>query len=50
MHEAAEGHAEVTSNAKRLIDILEVRDGAASILEGGRETFLQRKGRYGFDQ
>lgn len=50
MHEATEGHAEVTSNTKGLIDILEIRDSVASILEGGKETFLQRKGRYGFDQ
>lgn len=40
----------MTSNAKGLIDILEIRDSVASILEGGKETFLQRKGRYGFDQ
>ena len=40
----------MTSNAEGLIDILEVRDGTASILEGRKETFLRRKGRYGFDQ
>ena len=50
MHEATEGHAEVTSNTRGLIDILEIRDSVASMLEGGKETFLQRKGRYGFDQ
>lgn len=50
MHEATEGHAEVTSNTKGLIDILEIRDSVASILECGKETFLQRKGRYRFDQ
>jgi len=49
MHEATEGHAEVTSNTRGLIDILEIRDSVASMLEGGKETFLQRKGRYGFD-
>lgn len=50
MHKATEGHAEVTSNAKGLIDILDIRDSVASILEGGKGTFLQLKGRYRFDQ
>lgn len=50
MHKATEGHAEVTSNAKGLIDILDIRDSVASILEGGKGTFLQLKERYGFDK
>lgn len=47
--EASEDHAEMPASAQGSIDIPEIRDRVANILEGGREAFLQRKEKYGFD-
>jgi hypothetical protein len=42
-------HAEMPLEAQGSIDIPEIRDQVANILEGGREAFMQRKEKYGFD-
>lgn len=47
--EASEDHAEMPASAQGSIDMPEIRDRVANILEGGREAFLQRKEKYGFD-
>ncbi len=41
--------SEIPSNMQGSIDIPEIRDHAASILEGGEEAFTQRRQKYGFD-
>lgn len=46
--EVAEGHAQMPENAQGAIDVAEVRDKAAIILEGGKAAFNQRKAKYGF--
>ena len=46
---ASEDHAEMPVEAQGSIDIPAVRDQVASILEGGKEAFMQRKEKYGFD-
>ena len=46
--EAADGQAQMPENAQGAIDVAEVRDKAAIILEGGRAAFNQRKAKYGF--
>ena len=46
---ASEDRAEMPIAAQGSIDIPEIRDQVASILEGGREAFMQRKEKYGFD-
>ena len=46
---ASEDHAEMTVDAQGSIDIPAIRDQVASILEGGKEAFMQRKEKYGFD-
>ncbi|MGI6639048.1 MAG: TrlF family AAA-like ATPase [Desulfobulbus sp.] len=46
--EAAEGQAQMPVEAQGAIDVPEVRDKAAIILEGGRAAFNQRKAKYGF--
>lgn len=46
---ASEDHAEMTDDAQGSIDIPAIRDQVASILEGGKEAFMQRKEKYGFD-
>lgn len=46
--EAAEGQAQMPSEAQGAIDVPEVRDKAAIILEGGKAAFNQRKAKYGF--
>jgi hypothetical protein len=35
--------------AQGSIDIPAIRDQVTSLLEGGREAFMQRKEKYGFD-
>ncbi len=42
-------HAEMPLEAQGSIDIPAIRDQVASILEGGKEAFMQRKEKYGFD-
>ena len=46
---AFEDCAEMPVEAQGSIDIPAVRDQVASILEGGKEAFMQRKEKYGFD-
>ena len=46
---ASEDRAEMPAEAQGSIDIPLVRDQVASILEGGKEAFMQRKAKYGFD-
>ena len=47
--EVSEDHAEMPASAQGSIDIPEIRDKVANILEGGKEAFMQRKEKYGFD-
>ena len=42
-------HAEMLAEVQGSIDIPEIRDQVANILEGGKEAFMQRKEKYGFD-
>jgi hypothetical protein len=46
--EAADGQAQMPVESQGAIDVPEVRDKAAIILEGGRAAFNQRKAKYGF--
>ena len=46
---ASEDRAEMPVNAQGSIDIPAIRDQVANILEGGKEAFMQRKEKYGFD-
>lgn len=46
--QAADGQAQMPLDAQGAIDIPDVRDNAAIILEGGRAAFNQRKTKYGF--
>lgn len=46
---ASEDRAEMPVEAQGSIDIPAIRDRAASILEGGKEAFMQRKEKYGYD-
>lgn len=46
---ATEDRAQMPIEAQGSIDIPAIRDPVANILEGGREAFLQRKEKYGFD-
>jgi energy-coupling factor transporter ATP-binding protein EcfA2 len=46
---ATEDHAEMPPTAQGSIDIPAIRDQVTSLLEGGREAFMQRKEKYGFD-
>ncbi|MCG8047518.1 MAG: ATPase [Candidatus Thiodiazotropha endolucinida] len=46
---ATEERAEMSIDAQGSIDIPVIRDQVASILEGGKEAFMQRKEKYGFD-
>ena len=46
--QATDGQAQMPLDAQGAIDIPEVRDNAAIILEGGRAAFNQRKTKYGF--
>ena len=44
-----EGRANISEELQGSIDIPEVRNQVAKILEGGKKAFLQRKEKYGFD-
>lgn len=46
---ASENHAEMPIGAQGSIDIPEIRNQVANILEGGKEAFMLRKEKYGFD-
>ena len=46
---ASEDHAEMPVEVQGSIDIPAIRDQVARILEGGKEAFMQRKEKYGFD-
>ena len=46
---AFEDRAEMPVAVQGSIDIPAIRDQVARILEGGKEAFMQRKGKYGFD-
>ena len=46
---ASEDRAEMAVDAQGSIDIPAIRDQVARILEGGKEAFMQRKEKYGFD-
>ena len=46
--ESADGQAQMPDEAQGGIDVPEVRDKAAIILEGGRAAFYQRRAKYGF--
>ena len=46
---ASEDRAEMPVEAQGSIDIPLIRDHVTSILEGGKEAFMQRKEKYGFD-
>ena len=46
---AAEDRAEMSVEVQGSIDIPAICDQVASILEGGKEAFMQRKEKYGFD-
>ena len=44
-----EGRANISEELQGSIDIPEIRNQVAKILEGGKKAFLQRKEKYGFD-
>lgn len=46
--DASEGQSHMPANAQGAIDVPEVRNKAAIILEGGKAAFNQRKAKYGF--
>jgi hypothetical protein len=46
---ATEDCAEMPPTAQGSIDIPAIRDQVTSLLEGGKEAFMQRKEKYGFD-
>lgn len=46
--EARDGQAYMPSESQGAIDVTQVRDKAADILEGGKTAFNQRKAKYGF--
>ena len=46
---ASEDHAEMPVDKQGSIDVPAIRDRVANILEGGKEAFMQRKEKYGFD-
>jgi len=46
--EAREGQAYMPFESQGAIDVTQVRDKAADILEGGKTAFNQRKAKYGF--
>ena len=46
---ASEDGAEMPVDEQGSIDIPAIRDRVANILEGGKEAFMQRKEKYGFD-
>ena len=46
---ASDDRAEMPINEQGSIDIPAIRDRVANILEGGKDAFMQRKEKYGFD-
>ena len=46
--EAHEGQSYMPAESQGAIDVPQVRDNAANILEGGKTAFNQRKAKYGF--
>ena len=46
---ASEEHAKMPRDVQGSIDIPTIRDRAAGVLEGGKEAFMQRREKYGFD-
>ncbi|MCI0556772.1 MAG: DNA repair protein, partial [Anaerolineae bacterium] len=46
--EEDEGQARMPSGSQGAIDVPQVRDKAADILEGGKTAFIQRKAKYGY--
>lgn len=46
--EAQEGQSKMPSESQGAIDVTQIRDKAANILEGGRTAFNQRKVKYGY--
>jgi len=46
--EAREGRAYMPPESQGAIDVMQVRDKAANILEGGKTAFNQRKAKYGY--
>ena len=46
--EASDGQAQMPNESQGAIDVPQVRDKAAVILEGGKAAFNQRKAKYGF--
>jgi len=46
--QAGEDQAGMPDDFQGAVDVPEIREQAASILEGGREAFIQRKEKYGF--
>ncbi len=49
VYSASEEHAEMPISVQGSIDTPTIRDHVASILEGGKNAFMQRKEKYGFD-
>ena len=45
---ATESHGSLDASAQGSIDVPFIRDNVATILEGGREAFMQRKAKYEF--
>jgi ABC-type lipoprotein export system ATPase subunit len=46
--EVKDGQPEMPSESQGAIDVIQVRDKAANILEGGKAAFNQRKAKYGY--
>lgn len=47
--QVADGHGEIPEKLQGAVDLPEIQQMAAEILEGGRSAFMQRKDKYGFD-
>ncbi len=46
--QVVDGHAEIPEELQGAIDLPEIQQKAAEILEGGKSAFIQRKEKYGF--
>lgn len=46
--QVADGHAEIPEESQGAIDLPQIQQRAAEILEGGKSAFIQRKEKYGF--
>lgn len=46
--QVADGHAEIPEESQGAIDLPQIQQKAAEILEGGKSAFIQRKEKYGF--